>query len=192
MSNYFSHFPKVDYDIDTNRLGETHNVVDILRRFIVHPRLVLKTAVYYEYNIQDGERPDTIAAKYYGDSKYDWVVLVVNTIIDPNYNWPLSYENFGQFIVKKYGSIAAAQQETHHYEQIIRAATINALGGVVPETVVKVDLTVYNTLAATDRKLVTSYDYEKDLNESRRQIRIMDKKYLTTVLAQAESMFSNG
>lgn len=36
-----------------------------------------------EHYVSDGERLDLIAAKYYGESEYYWVVCVANEIRDP-------------------------------------------------------------------------------------------------------------
>ena len=188
MSNYFSHFPSVSYDI--SKTGDFHSVVDILRRFTITSTLSKRASIYYDYTIRDGDRPDTIAHKYYGDSKYDWVVLVTNTIVDPNYDWPLTHANFKSFINDKYGSMSAAQQTTHHYEQIIRQESTSAFGVHLPEITISVDVTTYNTLSTADRKLVDVYTYEQELNETKRTIRILDKKHLGTLLTQAERIFN--
>jgi hypothetical protein len=187
MSNYFSYYPKIDYDINDD--GNTHNVVDITRHFITKRAINDRTAVFYDYDIKDGDRPDTIAQKYYGESDYDWVVLLLNNIIDPQYDWPLNYRNFEKFIIAKYGSVATAQSTVHHYERIVRAKQYNTKGDWIKEDIIEVDLTSYNALVAANRKSVDSYTYEKTVNEAKRSIKLLDKKHLERILSEAETVF---
>jgi len=187
MSNYFSHFPKVSYDISNN--GDSLNVVNIMKRFVVDAILNRRLSVFYDYDIRDGDRPDTIAHKYYGDSKYDWVILLVNDIIDPMYDWPLEQNNFNNFIINKYGSIADAQSQVHHYEKIIRATSTNTFGTHLSEIVVEVDAETYNATPVSERRSVSSYDFEEKLNESKRTIKILDKAHLSKVISEADGIF---
>ena len=41
--------------------------------------------------IDDGETPEVVAEKIYGDAGAAWVVLLANSIIDPQFEWPLNY-----------------------------------------------------------------------------------------------------
>tara|TARA_Y100000034_G_scaffold135973_1_gene210061 strand:- start:670 stop:1242 length:573 start_codon:yes stop_codon:yes gene_type:complete len=189
MSNYFSHFPKTVFDIQ--KTGQPDEVVDILRRFIIKLIIDKKATEIYEYDIQEGDRPDIIAAKYYGSSKYDWIVMLANNIYDVNYDWPLNYQNFRKFIISKYGSIATAQQTVHHYEQIIRQEGWNSSGNHLPEITVEVDLTTYNSLVATDRKSITTYNYEDDLNEKKRTIKIIDNTYIDKIIQEAKTIYED-
>ena len=113
MSNYFSYFPVTDHDL-TN-IGQKVKLTNILRRFKIPSSLSERTDVYYEYDIQDGDRPDTIAEKYYGDAKYAWLVLHFNDIEDVIFDFPLSTYDFEEYIKGKYGSLASAQSEVHEY-----------------------------------------------------------------------------
>ena len=196
MSNYFSIFPKIDYDI--SKSGITKNVVDLTVRYAIKTKIKNRSATYYNYIIKDGERPDTLANRFYDDSKLDWVVLMVNDIVDPLYDWPLNYQNFRNYLTKKYGSISEAQQGVHHYEQIVRTAgyqTSSAyegydeIGDPLSEIIVEVDLETYTSLVATDRKVVTNYDYEQNLNEKKREILILDKDWLFKILSEVENIF---
>lgn len=92
---FFDKFPTVDY---YNNLK--------LRNIILNAKFVSdifdKFDVFYPYVIQEWERPDTIAADYYGDPKYFWVVLMSNKIVDPVTEWPKNYYDFQRFIETKY------------------------------------------------------------------------------------------
>jgi hypothetical protein len=187
MSSYFDNFPKIQYDI--SKSGTTRTAVDVTLRYKIKTEIQNKTALYYNYIILDSDSPNIIADKFYGDVNLDWVVLMVNEIVDPFYDWPLNYYNFGNYITTKYGSVPEAQQGIHHYEQIVRAAGYDAVGDPLSEIIVEVDLETYTSLVATDRKVVTNYDYEQNLNEKKREILILDKDWLFKILSEVENIF---
>lgn len=184
MANYFNDFPVVYYDLKKN--NEKKKAVDITVRFKLLDRLKDNSTIYYEYDYQDQDRPDTIGAKYYGDAATDWVLHIVNDNIDPYYDYPLSQRNFEKFIVDKYGSVSAAQSQVHHYEQIIQAETTTSDGTIVPEVNCEVDIQTYASLAPANRRKVTMYTYEDELNESKRSIKLLDKRYLGQFLDEKE------
>ena len=72
--------------------------------------------VYYTYDIQDGDTPESIAHRYYGSVEYHWVVLLMNDILDPQFDWPLHYSILEEYIRKKHGSLTSASTTVHHYE----------------------------------------------------------------------------
>ena len=74
--------------------------------------LVKKTgAVFYPYTITEGERPDTIAHQYYDDSRYSWLVYMSNAMFDPYFDWPLTTNEFDNFITEKYGQRNIAMEK---------------------------------------------------------------------------------
>jgi hypothetical protein len=190
MSNYFSYFPKIRQDL-TN-VGQTVELTNILRRFKVKDSVKSRTDVYYTYDIQAGDRPDTIAEKYYGDSAYAWVVLHYNDIEDPIFDWALFNQDFDNYIKGKYGSIATAQATVHEYRQILTQQQTKVDGTVVPERYVVVDKTTYDTLSFTEKQSVSKWDWEIEENEKRRKIKILDKKYLSQITGEVEDILRNG
>jgi hypothetical protein len=70
---------------------------------------------YHPYVIKDGDRPDTIANAYYGSPEYAWLIYLANDIVDPYYDWPLSYSEFAGYLVDKYGSVEYAQEKILFY-----------------------------------------------------------------------------
>jgi len=185
MAHFFRYFPTVEYDLLKN--DKKVVVTNILLRFKLAEVLQQKSAVYYDYVVKETDTPDAIAYKYYGDETLDWLLFLINDITDPLYDWPLNPRSFEEFIVDKYGSISSALGTVHHYEKIIQAAKIYQ-GEPLAERVIRVDETTYNTLNEDERRSVSNYDYELELNEEKRQIKILDKKYLTGVLNQVRSV----
>ena len=188
--HYFSNFPVVSYAING---GAPQFPIDITKRFTITQLLKGAIISYFNYIVQDGERPDIVAQRMYGDERLDWLVLLVNEIHDPYFIWPLSNENLVAFVAQKYGSVSVAMATTHHYEQIVSTRKqINNTDGelvFVPEITVEVDQTTYNALGVADRHLVNMYDYEMNINESRRNIALVDPQYLTSVIDQYKKLF---
>ena len=204
MSKYFSYFPTTPQDI-TNE-NRTVKLTNILRRFKVDSSLKDRALVFYDYQIQEGDRPDTIAEKYYGSANYSWLVMHFNDMNDVLRDFPLFGDNFENFVAGKYGSVATAQSTIHEYGIFCRHRDANGVdtpakkrtlidGTILEERVLVVDLTTFN---ATDSAYkynvagVTKYDYEVELNEKRRDIELLDVKYLPTVRDEVENVLRNG
>lgn len=187
MPQYFRDFPKVEYDIKKN--GTTELMTDITVRFKIQDVLKNRTAVYYDYDIQEGERADVIAFNVYDDATLDWLIYIVNYTFDPLFDWPLDRKSFINFIKEKYGSVSQAQAQVHHYEWIYQKQKVLYDGTRIPELTYEVDLSTYNTLSPKDRRIVYSYGYEEDLNDAKRRIKLLDASYIPGVLSQIEGIF---
>jgi hypothetical protein len=201
MSNYFSYFPKTPHDLTKH--GQKVQLTNILRRFKVSSDVANRTDAYYNYDIQEGDRPDTIAEQYYGNAKYAWLVMHFNDIEDVRFDWPLSTVDFASYIVGKYGSLAAAQSKVEEYRiYLFRIeggqkvpATAKTLydGTPLEERVVVVDEATYNATASNFQKAaVSAYDFEVEKNETKRSIRLLDKRYLGKVRDEVEDILRNG
>lgn len=103
MYNFLGRFPTISYK------GQSVN--NILIKIVIDRITKKYSTVYYPYVIREGERPDIIAADYYGDARYAWLVYLSNNIVDPYYEWPMTTTEFASFINKKYGGIDVASQE---------------------------------------------------------------------------------
>lgn len=189
----FKPYPTISYRIP----GTTKSipVTDITRRFSVSNFLRNSKVTFDEYVVQDGERPDMVADGYYGDSTLDWLVLLTNEIHDSYYEWPLSYEQFSAYLIQKYGSVEYTLQTNHHYEKIIQKNQIVIDYGeqrILPEKTLVVDYTTYLTLIDSDRKNVSIFEYENDLNEQHRNIYLIDLHYTQLIKEQHPYIFEEG
>jgi len=117
LSPYFNNFPKVDYSIDGT--GQTETVTNIVNRYGILRNVLANAGSYVLYEVEDGETPELLAEKMYRDVGAGWIILYANRILDPQFDWPLSEENFRKYIVEKYGSVANAQISIHHYEKVV-------------------------------------------------------------------------
>ena len=77
---YFNNFPLIPYDSVGN--GEFKVVTNLLKRVAVRAKIKTNTAMFDTYDVLDGETPEMIANKLYGDSNLHWVILYVNNVTD--------------------------------------------------------------------------------------------------------------
>tara|TARA_B100001564_G_scaffold359013_1_gene379328 strand:- start:479 stop:1060 length:582 start_codon:yes stop_codon:yes gene_type:complete len=192
MSEFFANYPRIAYDIG----GNNSTVPDFTVAVNLMIRNKLKTAiedeitVYYPYVVPEGMRPDVLAYQYYGDTIYTWTIYLVNNIVDPYWEWPLSYKDFREYVIDKYGSIEIAQTKIHHYEKIARARIEETkVVDAVPEYTLEIDYQTYTETDEAERKIIYAYGYEQDLNEAKREIQLIDASFIQTVQDEARGLF---
>jgi len=168
---YFSKFPLIVYDSVGN--GEFKIVTNLLRRVAVRSKIKVNTLFFDTYDIKEGETPEMIAHKLYGDPELHWVVLLINNITERYHQWPKNTNQFLAYINDKYSNVDA----THHYE-------ISQASG---DTTIKIDIGTDNTDYPT-ASIVTNYEYEEDLEDKKRKIRLLDPSYLGIFVTEFESL----
>ena len=156
--SYFKKFPLYQYDVQGTE--QQTLITDILRRVNLKSNVKANTLVFDEYNVKDGEQPDIVAYKYYGDPELHWIIVTINNITS-RYDWPLDQVALSQFVNDKYSN----PDGIHHYE-------INATSG---DTTNKL-IVSSDTDGAT---AVTNYEYEENENDKKRRIRLLDRAYVT-------------
>jgi hypothetical protein len=86
--SYFNKFPLIEYTFDS---GKTTKIgVDILKRVGFKESIKNTIELFSEYEIIDGETPEMVSNKIYGDPSLHWVIMLMNDIVNPYYDWPLS------------------------------------------------------------------------------------------------------
>lgn len=193
---YFKSLPKIIYT-DKNNVSTLYT--NLLARVSFIPSLLNNSINFYSYNVQDDDTPEIVAYKYYGDVSRFWMVLYCNEIMDPQWDWPLSGPQFDKYVERKYNNTL---YETHHYEKIV--TTTNRTSGtdsdittdvkkyvISAEEFVSLLYSSVNGIAESKSytfntgtvevtiqpKAVTYYEYEYDLNESKRSIKLLNKIY---------------
>ena len=145
---------------------------------------------FYPYTVPEGMRPDVLASKYYGDTIYTWTIFLVNNIVDPYWEWPLSYKDFREYISDKYGSIETAKAQIHHYEYTARArAEKTGTSDPVPAYKLEIDYQTYTETDVDEREIIYSYGYEETLNEAKREIQLIDAEFIQSVQDEARGLF---
>ena len=163
---YFSHFPVIRYDSVGD--GESKVVTHLLKRVAIHGKANSVSSLYDTYDVRNGETPEMISHKYYGDAEYHWVIMLVNNITDRYHQWPMNNRQFHAHIADTYNNVDA----THHYE-------IYQTSG---DTTVKIDIGLTNVDAdgntISDAVQITNREYEEEKQDQIRKIRLLDATYL--------------
>jgi len=192
MSEFFSNYPRIAYDIsgDNSTVPNYTVAVNLMIRNKLRGAVENDIATYYPYVVPEGMRPDVLSYQYYGDTIYTWAIYLINNILDPYWEWPLGYKDFRSYVSNKYGSIETAQSQIHHYEYIARArAEKTGTSDPVPAHKLEIDYQTYTETAVTEREIIYSYGYERDLNESKREIQLIDSAYIQSVQDEARGLF---
>jgi len=201
MSKYFNYFPKTVYSLDNTNNVDV--VTSIVTRFAFESSFRNNTAVYYEYNIQDSDTPEIIANKFYGDSEKHWVVLMLNDIVDPQFDWPLDQRTIISYMNEKYSANASvgqsgvswAQANIHSYYKV-ETRTTNSTNTEL-QTKLQIDANTYANVATSTSNLTLEdgnsitivisketksyYDYEVELNETKRTIKLLKPEFVNSI-----------
>ena len=193
--SFFKNYPIKELKQD----GITKNIVDLSRYVRSSNDLLLKKYEYYDYNITGSERPDQVSHKVYGSVDFYWVILITNNIRNIWTDWPLGQNEFERFIVKKYGSISAAQSSTYRniaQQDIYKASTsslpelIIANGDAIDATTIS-DYSLVGSPSNVDYKILSDYEREFDLNNAKRNIKLVKKSLVTTMRDELKTLFGD-
>ena len=163
---YFRYFNKIGYDVR----GVKNNVnIDVITNILERVRLKLNfiqhQAFFAQHFIIDGETPEFLAYKYYGNTELHWIILYSQQATNPYYDWPLTYFDLKKFVDKKYG--VANINAIHHYE--------DADGYEVDST-------------AAGATSVTNFIHEETLNDAKRNLTIIRSEYVSNVVKEFKKL----
>ena len=166
---YFDMFPNIYYSAKGD--GKFTIMKDILSRVKLIANVKENILGFDYYNVKDGETPEMIAHKYYGDINLHWTILVANDIVDYYEDWPMSVQRFEEFVKEKYDNPGGI----HHYE-------ITQTSG---DTNVTIDVGM-NTVEYPSATAISNYQYEDSLQEKKRQIRLISTRHIDDFVKEFE------
>jgi len=176
--SYFSRFPLLAYDI-TNT--ENYKLLpDILRRVKLRALVKSGAMLFDKYDVKEGEKPEDIAYKWFGDAELHWVILMTNNITDRYHDWPLNAPQFAEFLTDKYGS--GSEDGTHHYE--ISRTSGRTSGQGPGDYSYLVECNSDESGATT----ITNREYEQREQDSKRQIRLLSKAFVGDFVAEFDRL----
>jgi len=173
--SYFSKFPLMAYDV--KGIENYKLLPNILRRVKLRAGIRSGAFLFDKYDVRDGERPEDIAFKLYGDPELHWVVLMTNNITDRYYQWPLSQPQFQEHLKDKYG--AGNEDAVHHYE-------ITQTSG--PTSSSDYSHMVECNSDEDNPSIISNRDYEQRKQDEYRQIRLLDKRYLDSFVEEFDNL----
>ena len=200
---YFQELPDLLYQ--SNLLTKTSSqeylrVKNLFRKVKLTDQVKDSATFFQKYVIEQGDRPDVVADKIYGDPRKDWVVVLTAGITNIRDEWPLDNNLLYKFVENKYG--LSKINDIHHYETVEvrdnRGRLILPAGQrvdsnfTIPTPYDASDTNFYITTrpdsSNTSHKGVnqpispitgiSNFSYETQLNESKRQIDLMKPRYM--------------
>ena len=179
--SYFNNFPKINYFNEQSR--------NIILKSAIVSQVINNVDSFYPYVIKEYQRPDLIAYYEYDDPLLDWVVYLSNNIVDPYYDWPLSSEDFTAYLKKKYNkTIYEIQSEIIHYKY---TGLTNESAEDIARKSWFMTPTTHSLIGDTSGwSPVYTYDYEVELNEAKRSIRLLNKIYIPQIKAEIKEIFT--
>lgn len=94
----FKNFPTLQYTLNT---GKVVRIKDFFRKAKVESSALDSLIEYQTYEVMEGDRPDVVASKLYGDGDLHWTFFLVNDF-DNYYDWFMDFEVFENYIAEKY------------------------------------------------------------------------------------------
>ena len=208
MSKFFNYYPKTFYTSNNNSTG-IDTVTNIIARFAFEKSLKENSSAFYKYTIKDSDTPEIIAHKFYQHVERHWIVLLFNDIIDPQYDWPLQSDTLIDYINTKYSTVEYANtantlvtglswaQNISHVQAYYKIITRTSADGTDIVEKITVDANTYANIAATSisytlnnassitqtvsKTTQTYYDYELELNEAKREIKLLKGDFVSEV-----------
>ena len=179
---YFRELPNLYYQSQSSDRTSSKDYVlvkNLFRRTKLRDDLQNVFTIFDKYQIEQGERPDTIADKLYGNPGLDWVVMMTANIINVRDQWPLSDSELYNYVDEKYGTDL---YNVRFYETTEVKDSSGRL--ILPKgQIVDSDFTIPNPNEPLSNlnpvTSVSNYDYEIRENEEKRQIYVLKPAYLT-------------
>lgn len=186
---YFSLSPNIQYDTKPVKFpfSQSDYVIanNFFRRFKIDEDKFSYSVFFKKYAIKEGDRWDTIADLAYGSPLYDWVLILTNNVINPQFEFPVAEYELRDLVENP--------DDVAYYET---TELKNQDGDVVLEAGLKVDaafrsrnyvfvnsranntLVYSQTLGSNVSRAVTNFEVATRENESRREIYILKSRYL--------------
>lgn len=197
MSSYFKRLPSFQYvsRLPGARISDYITVKNLFKKGSIRPDIFQDLAFFQKYKITGDDRPDNVAFEVYDDSSLDWIVLLSNNIINVQTEWPLSQNNFDRFLLDKYGDYNILYNGIHHHETVeeknSQGVTIVPAGLEVQSNYSVSYYDYFIDSQVTKNNLVvsvTNYEYEEKLEDSKRNIFILNSRFLNVIIDDIENI----
>ena len=192
---YFRELPNISFlsrlpNASTNE--DYITVKNLFKRAKIRTDINNAITAFDYYQILDNQRPEVVASRLYGDPELDWVILITNNITNVRDQWPLCNNDLYNYMIDKYDT-EEALSNIHHYETTEVKDEYDRLvvpSGLQVDSNFTVTYTKFNNTVSTVSpiKQVTNYEYETNINEEKRKIRVLKPAYLSVVITDLRNI----
>lgn len=170
MSKYFEQFPEIEY-------GTMIAKNLIARPAVIFPEFNSPTS-FYNYEITNDLRPDQVAAMYYDDPTMVWLIFLANNIVDPYHDWPKTDAQLEELLILKYGVDDPIINYKHNTTGALISVETFTLNGT------------FQKIVAGQYTPVYAKQSERDANDKRRLIKLLDKKYASKAKSELKRVMN--
>ena len=175
---FFNRFPMMIYDVKNN---DNYKLLpDILRRVKLRSAIRGSSMLFDTYDVRNGERPEDIAFKWFGNAELHWVILMTNNVTDRYYDWPMNDTQFQEFLKDKYDN----PDGIHHYE------VTKSSGITTPQGPNDYSHKVEVNSDEDDASSISNREYEEREQDRKRSIRLLDRRYLSTFIDEFNNLIA--
>ena len=150
---------------------------NIWRRAEILRDYMSSLVMFDEYIVQNGEKPEDIALKFYENPFYNWTLLVINDIVNFHEQWPRSTKQLQEYCAAKYDNPSATKD---YITTEVKKGTniIVPAGKIVPSTF---QITYYDGSTTVTANPVASrsfYQFEESVNAEKERIQLVKPIYI--------------
>lgn len=173
--SYFNKFPSILYPFVINGNTTLLSVKDIALNVRIRKVVLSNLSFYDSYDILDGETPEKISEKLYGDPLFHWVIMLANDRYDMYSDFPISSSGLLDYVSWTYGEDNVNSPHIiwgeYHFEDV--------------------DGNIVDGPASSNVKLISNYEYEFKINEQKRRIKVLNPSVISLLVSEIESAFES-
>jgi hypothetical protein len=199
-TNLFGDFPRISYTLDNYASEQV--VVDIFRRIVLSKEYQDNSTYFEEYEVLHGEAPEEVSYRFYGTTELHWLILMLNDIVDPRFEWPISEENLYKSVSDKYGgdknifSINRAKNQAGYEVEtffiLTEESTHNDPVRILFESnetnSINTPIPYQDSTEIAD--FVSNFEVEEAINENYRLIKILKQEFVQEILLSYKELLA--
>lgn len=175
---FFANFPAIT--VDFTQKTDSVTTIQVIQDLSTNIAMTILPqdldTMCLKYTIKDGELPESLSIKFYGNPDYGWTIQYVNGIANINNEWPLNGLELLEYVSNKYG-----------------ASNINALNCYqkIPEGFIMDQTFITDMYGSQFVQPMTNMDIEDAINEQKRFIYIIKPENLTRFVSTFNSALAS-
>lgn len=162
---YFKEIPIISQEFTIGNSDQNILIRDITTNVRFLKKSLESIQLFDNYIIKDGDTPEIISDKFYGNPEYHWIVMLANEKYNYMDDFPKNQTELEDYLEEQYG------------EAIDHPAVYIKNGFVVDST----------TPGAT---YLTNREYETLINDQKRPIKIIPKQYINNLINEYRSILN--
>lgn len=214
---YFINFPNIIYNFEVNGKTTLIAVKDIALNVRVRKEILENITLYDEYDIEDNETFEIISEKLYGRPDYHWTIMLLNQRFDYRTDFPMNSEQLLAYCEEKYGANNVYNQNIifgqPNYQDrngnTVTKLPLDQFRALYPYTSYQdfLNKNPTSTFTEIDYRLaykyddydqysdrfivVTNYDYEYSINESKRRIKVLNPTAVSKAVSDIQRLIGS-